>query len=372
MRRSRLPLAIALGLATLSLAAAPAQAGSIKAIWGPSSFPAGSAVCAAGCSAFPTYRQLGVDVYQFQLHFDEIAPTQPANPRDPADPAYKWPSGIDQIVQDAAANGIQLGVQVQYSPPWANGGQSKLWSPDPQAFGDFLFAASRRYPSIQRWQIWGEPILGLNYLPMARTGRLGPQTYGKLVDASYVALKQASPANVVIGGSTVSQGIMTVSQFINRIRLPNGRMPRMDLWGHNPFDNRFPRLRDNPIAAFRGISDVDTLYAELTRAYRGKRSKGKAKKSAKPQRVPKLFLSEWTVVSDHPTPHFANNFFLSRQQQARYLTAAFRMIRPLKYVQGLGWFTLLDEPESPTSADWGLMTATGVPKPSFAAYAAVP
>jgi hypothetical protein len=384
--RRHLTLTAAACLAGLLLIAAPAKGAATKAIWGPGTLSAGNAACPTPdpCSAFPVYRELGVDVYQFELHFDEIAPTPPANPRDPADPAYRWPAAADQAVNEAAANGIQPVALIQYSPPWANGGQSKLWSPNPQAFADFAFAASLRYPSIKRWLIWGEPIIGSNYLPMPRKGRRGPRTYGKLVDATYTALKQASPANVVAGGSTVTLGVMSVSQFIERIRLPNGRMPRMDEWSHNPFDSRFPRLRDKPQEPFRGINDIDTLHQELIAAYRGKGKKGKkagkavasvAKKKGKgrkPQRVPRLWLSEYTVVSDHPTPHFSNDFFVSRADQARFLSAAYAMVRPLKYVAGLGWFTLLDQPESPTSANWGLMTANGIRKPSFAAYAAVP
>jgi hypothetical protein len=406
MLRSRFTLTGALCLAAVLFIAAPAKGAATKAIWGPGILSAGSAPCPspAPCSAFPVYRQLGVDVYQFQLQFDQIAPSQPANPRNPADPAYLWPRGVDQVVQDAAANGIQLAALIQYSPPWANGGQSKLWSPNPQAFADFAYAASLRYPSIKRWLIWGEPMIGINYFPMDANSSVGPQTYGKLVDATYGALKQASPTNVVAGGSTLSQGIMSVSQFIQRIRLPNGRMPRMDEWSHNPYDNRFPRLCDNPPGAFRGINDIDTLYQELTRAYRGKQKgkgkkgistnckrrakrRGKGKKAGeaiasaakkkkkgkrKPQRVPNLWLSEFTVVSGHPTPHFGSDFFVSREDQARFITAAYNMIRPLRYVDGLGWFTLLDQPESPNSAEWGLMSATGIPKPSFAAYAASP
>ena len=100
--------------------------------------------------------------------------TRPANPRNPADPAYRWPSGVDFIVNQAAANGIGLAALIQFSPPWANGGQSKFWAPDNRAFADFAFAASRRYPSIRRWIVWGEPMFGLNFQPMPAGRRTGP------------------------------------------------------------------------------------------------------------------------------------------------------------------------------------------------------
>src|SRR5512132_2222901 len=66
------------------VSAATAGANTTKAIWGPSSFDANSAACPTPdpCSAFPIYRELGVDVYQFELRFSQIAPTPPADPRN--------------------------------------------------------------------------------------------------------------------------------------------------------------------------------------------------------------------------------------------------------------------------------------------------
>jgi hypothetical protein len=407
------------------LVTAPGAGAVEKAIWGPSTFEAGSTVCRQGCSAFPTYRALGVDYYEFQLHFSSIAPTPPANPRDPADPAYRWPRANDALLADAAANGVKILALVQFSPPWANGGQNIYGSPDPKAFSDFLYAASLRYPSIKLWQIWGEPELGINFSPLPPNSPVGPQTYGQLVDASYGALKQASPANMVIGGGTITTGVIPIQQWIQWLRLPNGQMPRMDMWSHNAFDPRFPNIADTPLAPdFRGLNDIDTLYGEISAAYapatpaksckkgkkassskkskkckkgkKGKKAvataakkckkKGKKagasakskKKKCKAQRVPaaqpvpRLWIGEWTVVSDHPTNVFGNHYFVSREEQAQRLTAAYNMVSQLPYVAGLGWFTLQDQPPTSVSASWGLMQANGVPKPSFFAYAAIP
>jgi hypothetical protein len=381
-------LPVLLGL----LVAAPGAGAVEKAIWGPSTFPTGSAVCSQGCSAFPTYRELGVDDYEFQLHWSTIAPTRPANPRDPSDPAYKWPAANDSLLANAAANGVSMLALVQFAPAWANGGQSEYASPDPKAFGDFLYAASRRYPSIRLWQIWGEPNEGINFSPLPPNSAVGPRTYGRLVDASYQALKEASQANLVIGGGTISQGVIPIRQWINWLRLPNGQMPRMDFWGHNAFDPRAPNLREGPLApGFRGLNDIDTLWADLRHAYgrkakTSKKGRAKGRKSALAtaarkrkkgkrrhrQPIPRLWLGEWTVVSDHPTNVFGNDYFVSRAEQAQRLSAAYAMVNRLPYVAGLGWFTLMDQPEAPGSADWGLMQANGAHKPSFAAYAAAP
>lgn len=343
--------------------APPAQAGGLKAIWGPTELAAGNAACpptGKRCSPFPLYRELGVDVFQFQIHWDQVAPTRPRHPRNPADPAYDW-GDIDEVVESARANGIRLAALVQRSPIWANGGRPPIWAPrNPRAFADFLFAASRRFPTIRMWMIWGEPPREENFMPMREGSRRGPRLYARIVDASYAALKRAHRRNVVIGGMTLNGGTVKPPLFVRWMKLPNGRPPRLDLWGHNPFDGRFPDLGDEPIGRFRGLNDIDTLFREVRAAYRqGHR------------RVPRLWLSEWTIVSDHRSRVFAG-VHVSRREQARRLRAAFSLVRRTPYVVGLGWFSLLDEPTARGSAAWGLMQADGTRKPSFAAYKHLP
>jgi hypothetical protein len=375
-------LSVLFGLAaTLLLATVPAAQAAEKSIWGPTTFPVGNANCPTGpdpCSAFPIYKQLGADNYQFQIPWDTVAKSRPANPRDPNDPAYQWPSYADYTVQQAAQYGIGLAVLVQGTPSWANGGRPRAWAPtNPQDFADFMFALSKRYPSIHRWMIWGEPSYGINFQPMPPKSRVGPRTYAKLLDLAYAALKQASRANIVIGGMTLNGGgPVSTPSFVKWLRVGKGkkaRPPRMDLWGHNPFDGRLPNIKRKPIGMFRGLNDVDTLYREIQSAY-GVRTKGKGKKArvSKKVKVPRLWLSEWTVLSE-PSPNLFGGFHVSPAQQATYITRAYKMVRKLKYVASLGWYRLEDQKNNGTvGAAWGLLTADGVRKPSFDAYAAAP
>jgi hypothetical protein len=363
-RAGGLPVAVlACCLAALAALAAPAGASGVKAIWGPVELEAGNAACPQAeepCSAFPVYRELGVDVFQFQIHWDEVAPTRPRNPRDPLDPAYDW-GEIDEIVAEARANGIGLAALVQRSPRWANGGRPPIWAPpDPGAFADFMFAASRRFPAIRMWMIWGEPAREENFMPMREGDRRGPRLYARIVDASYAALKQADRRNRVIGGMTLNGGTVMPPLFLRWMTLPNGRPPRMDLWGHNPFDGRFPDLSDDPIGRFRGFNDIDTIHREVRAVYR---------RGNRP--VPRLWLSEWTIVSDRASRIFVGTH-VSPKEQAHWLRTAFRIARTTPYVAGLGWFSLLDEPPAPGSAAWGLMRSDGARKPSFGAYKSVP
>jgi hypothetical protein len=321
----------------------------LKMIWGP-------VTLSGGTSAFPLYHRLGVQVFEIDLDWSETAVSRPANPTDPADPAYRWPAQLDEVMAQASHYGIKVMLLVQHSPAWANGGRSNIWAPDdPTDYADFLIAAAHRYPSVHTWMVWGEPNRDQqpDFQPMPRNKPTGPRRYALLLDAGYKALKSVSRANKVIGGDTWSFGLVEPADFVKWMRLPNGKPPPLDYFGHNPFGRRFPNLSEDPyFPGGRDINDIDTLESQLHRVYHRK--------------VP-LWLSEFTISSDHNT--FAFNFHVSRKQQARWLTAAFKLVDSVNYVVGMGWFNLVDDP--PVGHGYltnGLLSYTLTPKPAFFAY----
>ena len=83
---------------------------------------------------------------------------------------------------------------------------------------------------------------------------------------------------------TFTTGEIDTQQWIENLRLPNGRPPRLDLYGHNPFTSRDPNLA-NPPSPAGGVdfSDLRRLAGWIDR-YLGR---------GRPQI--KLFLSEWTI-----------------------------------------------------------------------------
>jgi hypothetical protein len=205
--------------------------------------------------------------------------------------------------------------------------------------------------------IWGEPNRDDRFQPNRENDPVGPRTYALLLDAAYAALKRESPANRVIGGMTWTSGTIKPTTFARQMRLPNGRRPRLDWFGHNPFPFRFPKLSENPIdLRLRDISDSDTFSREIAQAF------------GRP--VP-LWLSEYTIQTDHGSATFAT--FTSPAMQARYVTAGWKIADDMgAAVAGLGWLALLDEPPSATSANWGLLTSALRRKPAFAAFQRAP
>src|SRR4029453_15081304 len=115
-----------------------------------------------------------------------------------------------------------------------------------------LHAIETRYPSFRYWMIWGEPSRVRNFRP---GGKKGARSYARILDTAYAELKSASPSNVVIGGMTFNGG--ATPMWLKNLRLGRrGKPPRMDWYGHNPFDRRKPRLKDDPIGSFRALHEI--------------------------------------------------------------------------------------------------------------------
>ena len=357
LRRPRILIALAavLGL----LAAAPATVGAFdKAFWGP--------VTVKDQSAFPTYKDLGVSLFQYQLAWDRIALQRPANPSDPNDPAYRWPRDADLAMADAQANGMSVAMMIIGAPLWANGGHQLRWGPkDPEDYAAFLVAAARRYPAVHRWLIWGEPNRIENWQPLKPQKRgamnltpgeaRGPKAYARLLEAAYRALKGASPENIVVGGNTASGGSVNPYSFAKYMTLPNGKRPHFDQWGHNPFSARLPSFRNPPSAQrFVDFSDLKRYSRFLDDQF---------------HRRVKIFLSEWTIPTEPNDKEFS--FWVSEDTQALWLSAGLRVARSFHRITGLGWIHLYDEPPDALGrpvVHGGLIKADGTPKPGYDAF----
>ncbi len=345
--RKRAALALVVAAAIVSLLTPAIAGASLKSIWGPTTLPDGR-------SAFPVYKRLGVDVLQYSVRWEAVAATRPTDPRNPDDPAYRWSADVDKAVAEARRNGIRMALMVIGTPGWANGGRDWRWAPaDSRDYADFLVAVSRRYPSVRHWMIWGEPSRMGNWMPLPGNSPVGPRRYAKLLDRAYGTLKRLDERNVVIGGMTFTAGDVLPSNWLRWMRLPNGRPPRLDWYGHNGFSTRYPDLAKPPYhRRLRDFSDLDTLYGQLRRTYRGRRT-------------PRIWVSEYTISSDRGNADFS--FYVSRREQARWLRAVYRIARRTPYIAGVGWIGLVDGPD-PAGLTGGLLDERGKPKPAYYAY----
>jgi len=350
----------------VSLGGAGTAEAAEKGFWGPSEV--------GGVSQFPIYRSLGVTLYQTALPWSDIAPTRPANPTDPNDPAYRWPAQLDGVIREAKQNRMRVLLMLIYAPSWANGGKGPQWAPGPKAYAQFAEAAARRYPSVRQWMIWGEPSRVANFMPLkpqtveqplTPKQAAAPRRYARLLDAAYAALKRVRRSNVVIGGNTFTAGDIRPVNWVKHMRLPNGRRPRLDVYGHNPFALRAPNLNNPPGPGETvDFSDLRRFQKVVNRAFgrRGSRTRG-SRRGSRTRRVP-LFLSEFTVPTGLDSEF---NFFTTRPKQAEFITKGFRVARQIK-AYGLGWIHLYDEGPPDTGIRGGLIGTNGKRKPGFDAF----
>jgi len=336
------------------LAAVPAHGSALKAIWGPGTHD--------GVSQFPIYRELGIRLYEDALHWNAIASRRPRHPRDPHDPAYAWPTEVTRTVAEAKRYGMKVALEIIGSPRWANGGLPPAWVPlRLRYYADFALAAARRYPSVHIWLIWGEPSRSKNFRPLtpARAYEklhghqlIAPHLYARLLDAAYRALKRRDPRNLIVGGMTDSSASITPVQWIENMRLPDGKPPRMDMYGHNPFSIRAPELSNPPaINEQLDFSDVARLHELVDK---------NLATAATPE--PKLFLSEWTIPTAADREF---NYHVEQRLQALWITDGLHIVRELPFIYALGWIHLYDE--LPYFAG-GLIQSNGHKKLGFYAW----
>lgn len=358
MRRpGRRGASLAITIALLALVLPSGAQAFYKSFWGPGYI--------TGSDPFPIFQQLGVQIVQEGVNWSTAAPTRPAHPTDPNDPAYHWDPTLDAVIANAATYNMRVLLQVIFTPRWANGGRPQNWTPrNPADFANFATAAARRYPSVHLWMVWGEPDRSANFEPLAiaRPGaklnkqqQTAPHNYAKILDATYGALKRVSRANVVFGGCTFASGNIDTEQWIQNLRLPNGKPPRMDIYSHNPFGPSEPRLGGPPSPGGQvQFSDLPRMAKWIDR-YLGKPRHLK-------KQIP-IFLSEWK----QPTaPEEEFSWWLDPDVAAKYTSEAISVSRSWKRIYGFGWIELYDEPPVENS---GLLTVDGVRKPDFYAFA---
>jgi hypothetical protein len=348
-------------------AATPAPAGAAsrhftakKAIWGP--------VIYNGKSQFPIYHDLGAGIWHSALDWDTVAPSKPANPRDPADPAYNWPPELDMAEREAAKYKIRIAIQLRKAPGWANGGRAPEWAPKHASdFANFATAAARRYPSVRLWMIWGEPSRRDNFMPLTpekqgstrltRKQAAAPRKYAQILDASYAALKKVRRSNLVIGGNTFTAGDITPYNWVHYMRLPNGKPPRMDLYGHNAFTGRPPktrRLYHSQIVDFSDLPKFEHYLDSQVRAPGGRKLR--------------IFISEFFWPTDHANGEFG--FHLDPSTQASWLSQALARAESSKRIYSLAWYSLYDDPPMANGMEVnrGLLRRSGKKKPAYAAF----
>jgi hypothetical protein len=316
---------------------------------------------------FPELRALRVRVWMSGLSWAGAAPTRPADARSPEDPAYVWPASLELALDKARAYGIEPVLYVNGFPAWSNGGRDQPWVPNnPADYGDFMAAAVARYPQVRRWIVFAEPSHFVNFRPQGGNGRRAPRLYAQLLDAAYGAMHAVRRDVVVIGGNVHPAGrndqeTTAPDTFLRYMVLPNGRRPRLDMFGINPYTERPLNMALPHRAGRLDFNDLDWLARQLDRYW--------------PRRRLQLFIEEFGWNTEHEAQGWL--YVVSRKKQAANLSTAYRLAAKMPRINTMCWFQLVDAPPYKQGNVWlnwtsGLRTWRGVQKPSWRAFARVP
>jgi hypothetical protein len=351
--------------ATTTGSAAPAQARA-KLSW-PTKCIVEATPNRGGKWIFPELRTLHARVWMSPLSWAQVAPRKPRNPRSPRDRAYKWPPGLRLALNNARAHGIEPVLYVNGFPAWSNGGRGPSWVPNnPADYADFMAAAVARYPQVRRWIVFAEPSHYVNFQPQGGKGQRAPRLYARLLDSAYQAMHAVRPNVIVIGGNVHPGGsnddqTTAPDTFLRYMVLPNGRRPRLDMFGVNPYTERPLDMALPKLPRRVDLNDLDWLARQLDRYW--------------PRQRLQLFVEEFGWNTEHEASGWL--YVVSREEQAAQLAKAFRLAARFPRINTMCWFQLFDAPPQRVGDRWlnwtsGLRTWNGVRKLSWSAFARVP
>jgi polysaccharide biosynthesis protein PslG len=268
---------------------------------------------------------------------------------------YNW-APYDEVIGEAAENGIRVLPTIYGTPRWA--ANQLKYPPDAghrDEFATFMKLASERYgsngafwalnPSIPRvpiidWQLWNEPSSPSFWLPRPKA-----KSYKKLLVAAHNGLAAGDPnARLVLAGlftnPNVRRGVPMV-KYLNGLYRAHAR-------------KLFDAVAVHPYAATPDAV-IDTV--KLARKVMKRHKDGNKK----------IWITEvgW-ASSGRPS-----RFTVKPKVQAKYLRQTFKMAakkRGKLRIAGVIWFSLKDQSPTVWVYRTGLFTRHDRPKPAWRSF----
>ncbi|HEX8103249.1 MAG TPA: Ig-like domain-containing protein [Solirubrobacteraceae bacterium] len=270
-----------------------------------------------------------------------------------------WLKYFDARVAKAQADGLKVIMVVTRSPGWATGtGDLNRPPADPATYASFLRRYAQHFAGkVDAWEIWNEPDEAATWSPAP-----DPAAYARLLGPAHAAVKAADPgARVVLGGlvgndyrylegvyaaggkgSFDAVGVHTDTACLTsppeeQYREPDGRIGRFSFTGYREVRRTMlDRGDDKPI----WMTELGWSTLRETCAVGGRAG---------------------TKLSG-----------VSEDQQADFLTRAYRCLQNDPYVALALWFSVQDVDKSPSRYDHrlGLLRDDGSKKPAYGRFEA--
>lgn len=257
-------------------------------------------------------------------------------------------SRSDRIVTDSQKAGISLILIISGAPNWAGAQESGEFSTDPQLYAHFAAKLAARYRGrVRVYELGNEPN-GTHYVPHP-----DPGTYVKILQATYPAIKAADPNAFVLtaglAGGRDRKGNIAGETYLREL-YQGGAKGFFDALSFHPYT--YPQLPTQE-ATIGGRNWSMMLRVRALMVQNGDANK-------------QIWVTEFGAPTGGPGS-------VSAPQQASILQNGFDLWKTYPWGGVICWFNYIDKGDDTSSHKdfFGLVTASGTHKPSYATYLAL-
>lgn len=261
---------------------------------------------------------------------------------------YDW-RYLDQTVAMAEKYNLKVMMQVSTAPQWATsvndlnsvqksflGHYPDSYAPKPQFYGDyakFFAAVVKRYAprGVVDYEVWNEPSVPRFWKESNSQQISSPESYTRLLKATYPAAHAAYPrVNVIAGGQVVTRtsgGEVNAVDFLKRMYAA-GAKGYFDSLSHHPYGiqerdwiwNGWAYINNRPSTYNPSVETLHSLmvangdgHKEIWLTEAGKDTQKGLGEESQQARIYKMYLDEW-----NSTPNLGPIIFYELQDQAGY------------------------------------------------------
>lgn len=275
-------------------------------------------------------------------------------------------SHYQQLVAITKDSPIRVQVAlVGPAPRWAAGNRRVgPYKPNPKHYAEFVRAAVRAFPSVDRYSIWNEPN-HVGWLAPVNSGR----HYRRMYVRAYNVIKRERPsAHVLIGETSAYRlrrrnGRVTAAAplaFLRQVTCANRSFTRArcrlraDGYAHHPYD-----FDHKPTYRFRGRDNVTiSSLGRLTKALdRLKRSRGLRTPRGKALNV---YLTEYGYLR-------RGKRRVPERRRAKWIVQAFKIAQKNRRVRQMLNYLMVRPPQPYAFFDTSLLSQNNSPTRTFTA-----
>jgi hypothetical protein len=287
--------------------------------------------------SFEFMRSAELNTYRDEIYWSDVE-------KQPRSLALGAETALAAAALDGAReHGLAPVLILCYGNRHYGGGGFPLTDDARAAFASYAgFLATRFRGKAGYYEVWNEWNAGMGHEGATEQMR-SPETYLKLLQATYTAVKAADPSAIVLGGAVDGN-----ERWTERL-VALGGMRYMDFLTIHPYMFH---------AGKEGTPEL--LVSYLTRL-------GHRLAAANGGTAPPVFITEtgWPTVD--------SRLGVSREQAADYVARTLLAVRAIPFVKGIWWYELQDGGTDPNDIQhkFGLIDAGLTPKPAYRALQAV-